>query len=275
MLTCKEYSDLIKKQISEEVRQFKKKPKLVAIQFGDDPSCISYAKGRQNDCDAVGFILETIKFPENIEESSVLMKIAEMNDDDSIHGIILQQPFPKHINKKSIQNAISPEKDVDGFNINSSFKACTPLGAINYLEYHQYDFEGKVACVVGRSEVVGKPLIQMLLDRNCTVTICHSKTNIDDLISFMFDCNILFTCTNQIEQFDHNYVNTYQDIIDFGIGVGRDGKMHGNIDSKVVNEIKKHSHSIVISGTGGTGLLTRIALLQNTLEAYKKLEMII
>lgn len=272
MLTCKEYSDLIKKQISEEVKQFEKKPKLVAIQFGDDPSCISYAKGREKDCVAVGFILETIKFPENIDNETVLRKIAEMNADDSINGIILQQPFPKLFDKKSIQNAISPEKDVDGFNINSSFEACTPLGVINYLEYHDYKFESKSACVVGRSEVVGKPLAKMLLDRNCTVTVCHSKSHKADLINATWS-NIVFTCVNQAEIFNVDYFSFNSDIIDFGISVGKDGKLHGNIESKALQYLYEFNRDqygkIVISGTGGTGLLTRVALLQNVLKAYK------
>lgn len=273
MLTCKEYSDLIKKQISEEVKQFEKKPKLVAIQFGDDPSCISYAKGREKDCVAVGFILETIKFPENIDNETVLRKIAEMNADDSINGIILQQPFPKLFDKKSIQNAISPEKDVDGFNINSSFEACTPLGVINYLEYHDYKFESKSACVVGRSEVVGKPLAKMLLDRNCTVTVCHSKSHRADLLNGTFWSDLVFTCVNHIETFDEDCFGERCDIIDFGIGIGEDGKLHGNIKNHALQELYKTNRDkygkFVISGTGGTGLLTRVALLQNVLKAYK------
>ena len=272
MLSCKEYSDQIKKIISEEVSMLPSKPKLVVIQIGDDPASNSYVKGKEKDCAEVGFISEVLKFPNCITEKNLLEEIYELNDDNSCNGIIVQLPIPNHINVKSIQNAISPEKDVDGFNINSSFKACTPLGAINYLKHIGYDFTGKNACVVGRSEIIGKPLARMLLDLNATVTVCHSKTKEYNLQFQMIFSDLIFLCTNQIDYYDIKYfLEASVDVIDFGIGRNSNGKLCGCMKKETVEKLKEcNQDNIIISGIGGTGLLTRVALLSNTLEAYKK-----
>jgi len=272
MLDCKSYSEMMKQKIRETVSGLEGRPKLAIIQVGDDPASNSYVKGKKCDCDEVGFEFEHYVFDSDVTTDKLLGKIGALNVDHSISGIIVELPLPKHININAIMNSIYPFKNVDGFGELSKFEPCTPKGVIDYLEYNDYVFEGKNACVVGRSKTIGMPLAKMLLDRDCTVTVCHSKTDVCDLQTYMSESDIVFTCTNKIEQFDEAYLSVLSDLVDFGIGVGKDGKLHGNVHRDTVKMLKEANsdveNHIAISGTGGTGLLTRIALLANTLKAY-------
>lgn len=270
MITCKDYvkeqKDILKKKIDE----LDKKPGLTVIQIGDNPSSNSYIRGKKKDCEEVGIVFNLIKLEESIEEVFLTSLILDLNIDPNVHGIILQLPVPKHIEVNRIQNLISAYKDVDGFHYASKFNPCTPQGVINYLKYLDYNFDGKNACVIGRSDIVGRPLAKMLLDLNCTTTVCHSKTiNLEDILCYQ---DLVFTCIDKIEHFDNCFYDG-QDIIDIGLGLGKDGKLHGNISANYVEEFKKNNpDNILISGIGGTGLLTRLELLNNTYKAYLDLE---
>lgn len=268
MYSCKEYSEIIKRNIYKHVSILPNHPKLVVIQIGDDPASCSYVKGKEKDCKDVGILFDHIKLQEDVAEDDLRDLILSLNNKDDVNGIILQLPVPKHIDIKFIQSIIDEDKDVDGFNVNSNFDPCTPKGVIDYLKYHNYKFEGKTACVVGRSDIVGKPLAQMLIDQDCTVTVCHSKTEEDDLRENMYWSDIVFTCTNQIGYYDETYFDKESDIIDIGLGIGEDGKLCGNITKKAATVLKEDGDRICISGIGGVGLLTRLALLVNTLKAY-------
>lgn len=269
MLTCKEYTELKKKELKKYIEDNGLKPCLVVIQVGDRPESNSYIRGKMRDCGEVGIECIVHKYDVGVTQGLLegLIKAFNMNPD--IHGIILQLPVPEYIDVKRIQNLIDIRKDVDGFNPMSPFDPCTPKGVIDYLKYNNYEFEGKDALVIGRSDIVGKPLARMLTDLDCTVTLAHSKT--EHLTYHMSNADVVFTCINKIEHFKINtvdYPGQSVDFIDIGLGLGEDGKLHGNLHHRDVEDYKKeHPYNICISGTGGVGLLTRLALLQNVVRA--------
>ena len=271
MISCKDYAALKKEELKMKIdERVIIRPQLAVIQIGDDPASNSYIKGKQRDCEEVGIFFSHYRFSSDISHDELKEFIADLNEDPIYNGIILQLPVPSHIDVKDIQRLIDPAKDVDGFNPDSSFQPCTPLGVINYLKFNGYHFRGKNACVIGRSDIVGKPLAKMLLDLDCTVTVCHSKS---DLRSVLPCQDIIFTCINQIEFFDETYFAPYQDVIDIGLGKGTDGKLHGNLTEAAYLQQKEYTgtnNSVVISGTGGVGLLTRLELLNNTYKAMIK-----
>lgn len=268
MISCKDYAALKKEELKTKIDEhIIIRPCLAVIQIGDDPASNSYIKGKQRDCEEVGIFFSHYRFSSDISHDELKEFIADLNEDPIYNGIILQLPVPSHIDVKDIQRLIDPAKDVDGFNPDSYFQPCTPLGVINYLKFNGYHFRGKNACVIGRSDIVGKPLAKMLLDLDCTVTVCHSKS---DLRSVLPCQDIIFTCINQIEFFDETYFAPYQDVIDIGLGKGTDGKLHGNLTEAAYLQQKEYigtNNSVVISGTGGVGLLTRLELLNNTYKA--------
>lgn len=268
MISCKDYAALKKEELKTKIdERIIIRPYLAVIQIGDDPASNSYIKGKQRDCEEVGIFFSHYRFSSDISHDELKEFIADLNEDPIYNGIILQLPVPSHIDVKDIQRLIDPAKDVDGFNSDSYFQPCTPLGVINYLKFNGYHFRGKNACVIGRSDIVGKPLAKMLLDLDCTVTVCHSKS---DLRSVLPCQDIIFTCINQIEFFDETYFAPYQDVIDIGLGKGTDGKLHGNLTEAAYLQQKEYTgtnNSVVISGTGGVGLLTRLELLNNTYKA--------
>ena len=268
MISCKDYAALKKEELKTKIDEhIIIRPYLAVIQIGDDPASNSYIKGKQRDCEEVGIFFSHYRFSSDISHDELKEFIADLNEDPIYNGIILQLPVPSHIDVKDIQRLIDSAKDVDGFNPDSSFQPCTPLGVINYLKFNGYHFRGKNACVIGRSDIVGKPLAKMLLDLDCTVTVCHSKS---DLRSVLPCQDIIFTCINQIEFFDETYFAPYQDVIDIGLGKGTDGKLHGNLTEAAYLQQKEYTgtnNSVVISGTGGVGLLTRLELLNNTYKA--------
>lgn len=268
MISCKDYAALKKEELKMKIdERVIIRPQLSVIQIGDDPASNSYIKGKQRDCEEVGIFFSHYRFSSDISHDELKEFISDLNEDPIYNGIILQLPVPSHIDVKDIQRLIDPAKDVDGFNPDSSFQPCTPLGVINYLKFNGYHFRGKNACVIGRSDIVGKPLAKMLLDLDCTVTVCHSKS---DLRSVLPCQDIIFTCINQIEFFDETYFAPYQDVIDIGLGKGTDGKLHGNLTEAAYLQQKEYTgtnNSVVISGTGGVGLLTRLELLNNTYKA--------
>jgi methylenetetrahydrofolate dehydrogenase (NADP+)/methenyltetrahydrofolate cyclohydrolase len=269
MLTCKEYAELKKKELKKYIEDNGLKPCLVVIQVGDRPESNSYIRGKMRDCEEVGIEYKIHKYSDNVDQKLLEGVIKAINMNDDVHGIILQLPVPEHIDVKRLQKLIYPSKDVDGFNKLSNFDPCTPKGVIDYLKYNNYEFEGKDALVIGRSDIVGKPLARMLTDLDCTVTLAHSMSrDLDGKIAY---ADIVFTAINAIEYFDCTDfpISPDTDVIDIGLGISSDGKLHGNIDRDQVDYIKKlqFNDRFIISGTGGVGLLTRLALLENVVKA--------
>ena len=268
MITCKEYTDLKKKELKKYIEEHDLQPTLVVIQVGDRPESNSYIRGKMRDCEEVGIECRLEKLVDDISEIDLIKVIRYMNVCDDIHSIIVQLPLPNHIDVKKVQETILPCKDVDGFNSGSPFDPCTPLGVIDYLKYIGYEFEGRDALVIGRSDIVGKPLARMLTDLDCTVTLAHSKTDITSLYHQSHNSDIVFTCIDKIEYFSSQLLYNGADLIDIGLGIGEDGKLHGNLHEDARTFIKNwYPDNIYISGTGGVGLLTRLALLENIVKA--------
>ena len=270
MITCKEYVEIKKEQLKERIKTLSRKPKLCVVQIGNNPASNSYIKGKKKDCEDTGVIFNHLHI-ENYEEVSqvVLMDmIRTINADPTTDGIIIQLPIPDKYDVEELQTCISPDKDVDGFRKDSYFNPCTPQGVIDWLKYNNYDFEGKTACVIGRSEIVGKPLARLLTDLDVTTVLCHSKTPKVKLTKLMADSDIVFTCINQIEYFKHYDFYSWQDVIDIGLGRGEDGKLHGNIAGDSVDKLKESNYGhLIVSGVGSVGLLTRCSLTENVVYA--------
>ena len=270
MTDCKAYTSMKKAELKKKIADLKEIPKLVIIQVGDDPASNSYIKGKIKDCEEVGIDIEVKKFVEQTTEG-LLQLINILNVDLAVSGILVQLPLPENIDKRAVQNAIKPEKDVDGFSEHSPYRPCTPLGIINYLKYIGYHFEGKNACVIGRSRTVGLPLAKMLLDENCTVTVCHSKTK--GIINYIEKADIVFTAIDKPAYYKSFMGFKYtQDIIDIGLGRDDTGRLCGNLDWNYADRLRNFcgaAGKIFLSGTGNVGLLTRLALLENLYQAKK------
>lgn len=273
IINCLDYVNNKKEKIKDSISGLGRTPSLVVIQIGDNPSSNSYIKGKKKDCEEVGIKFTLLKYEETITNNRLRNIIVNLNLNDDVDGIIVQLPVPEHINIKEIQQTIDPLKDVDGFNPVSCFQPCTPLGVINYLKDNSYEFCGKSAAVIGRSNIVGKPLAKMLTDLDATVTLCHSKTTPGILFRTMKNADIIFTCIDKIGYYGNEYRELLcdKDIIDIGLGRDKDGKLCGNINKEMANDMKKYNDTdhIIISGIGGVGLLTRLSLLQNTVLAAK------
>ena len=268
MISCKEYAEIKKAELKEKIAELDFVPKLVVIQVGDNPASNSYIAGKKKDCEEVGIEMEHLWYPEDISNASLTAEVMVKCWDHSATGIIVQLPLPDQINVKELQKHIWRDKDVDGFHPSSSFDPCTPLGIINYLKYNNYEFEGKNALVIGRSDIVGKPLARMLTELDCTVTLAHSKSCLTDALKHK---DIAFTCIDKLEYFDaFGEFDDNTDIIDIGFGRNADGKLVGNLNAYTV-ELANNSVSrfggFIISGPGGVGLLTRVALLENIYKA--------
>lgn len=274
MISCKEYVEIKKKELKEKVGTFKRRPKLCVVQIGNDPASNSYIKGKKKDCEEIGIIFNHLHI-ENYEEMSqtVLMEMIELIDaDPTTDGIIIQLPIPDKYNIKELQQCITPEKDVDGFRKDSYFKPCTPKGIIDWLKYNNYDFVGKDAVVVGRSEIVGKPLVNMLIDEGATVTCCNSHSNV---MAYSEYANILFSAIGQGKYFNRNWFDfdfLPEIIVDIGINRDKTGKLCGDVDKQDIETQcqlygKKIPHITPVPN--GIGLITRETLMDNVICAYE------
>ena len=251
-------------------------PKLAVILVGKNPASLSYIKQKQKACGRVGIDWEQFDYEEDVTTEQLIEKIKELNKNEMIHGILVQMPLPKHVNINLVTRAIDPKKDVDGFtayNIGKMFLStsfedlapCTPLGVIKMLEYYKIDIKGKEAVVVGHSNIVGKPLSMMLLNRNATVTTCHIDTK--DLAFHTRRADILCVAVGKIGLITADMVKEEAVVIDVGINKTKEGKLVGDVDFKNVE--KKASYITPVPG--GTGPMTVACLMLNTVRAAKRL----
>jgi methylenetetrahydrofolate dehydrogenase (NADP+)/methenyltetrahydrofolate cyclohydrolase len=275
IISGKDLAKDLKLNIKEELNvlyQNNRNAKLSVILVGEDPASQSYVKGKSKACCEVGIINETILLPADITEEALLQKIDELNHDDSVDGILVQLPLPKHINESRVIEAVDVLKDVDGFhsrNVASLFQhknciiPCTPKGIIKLIEKAGISIEGKNAVVIGRSQIVGLPVAKLLLDKNATVTIAHSRTK--DLRSVTKHADILVVAVGRPKMIDKSYCKHNQCVID--VGVNRvDGKLCGDCDFDSLNGYVK----VLTKVPGGVGPMTIACLMENTLELYKK-----
>ena len=267
-----ELREELKKKIIEFKATYKSIPGLTVILIGEDPASKIYVKNKQKYAKDIGIDSEVIKYPDSIDEKTVLEKISELNKDKKISGILVQLPLPKQINKKKIIDAILPEKDVDGFhpvnvgNLSSGYESkvpCTPLGCYLLLRKVEKDLKGKHAVILGRSNLNGKPMAQLLLKENCTVTITHSKTK--DLKNECKRADIIIAAVGQPKLVKGDWVKKGAIVIDVGINKTENG-LEGDVDFKEVSKVAQ----AITPVPGGVGPMTIACLLSNTIECFKR-----
>ena len=250
------------------------KPGLATILVGDDPASHLYVKSKQKACDAAGIYIDDHKLPASTTQAELLALIEKENADPRIHGILVQLPLPKHIDSKVVLEAVSPDKDADGFHPynfgrlvegHPVFEACTPKGVIKMIESTGVSIEGKRAVVLGRSNIVGKPLALMLLQRNATVTICHSKTK--DLSAVCREAELLLVAIGKAKFVTADMVREGAVVIDVGTNRLPDGKVVGDVDFEPVS----HKAGWISPVPGGVGPMTIAMLLDNTVESAKRM----
>ena len=271
----KKVSSHIKDNIAAEVKMLKNKtgktPGLAVVLVGDDPASAVYVKNKNKTCKNIGFQSFEHILSENTTEDKLLNLINELNNDDQVNGILVQLPLPSHISSKTILVSINPQKDVDGFHLenvgrlvtgNALFKPCTPAGIIKLLDEYKIEIEGKNAVIIGRSNIVGKPVSFLLLERNATVTICHSRTK--DLPSITRSADILIAAIGKPNFVSLDMVKNNAVVIDVGIN-RLDGKLVGDVDFASVSK----QASLITPVPGGVGPMTIAMLMENTLQAFK------
>ena len=269
---AEELREELKKKIIEFKATYKSVPGLTVILIGEDPASKIYVKNKQKYAKDIGINSEIIKYQENVDEKTVLDKISKLNNDKKISGILVQLPLPKQINKKKIIDAIHPEKDVDGFhpvnfgNLSSGYESkvpCTPLGCILLLREVEKDLKGKHAVIIGRSNLNGKPMAQLLLKENCTVTITYSKTK--DLKNECKRADIIIAAVGQTKLVKWDWVKKGAIVIDVGINKTANG-LEGDVDFVEVSKVVK----AITPVPGGVGPMTIACLLSNTIECFKR-----
>lgn len=277
LLDGKMVSTNLKNELKEKVEILKKTynitPKLSIVLVGANPASQVYVKNKIKACEYTGIIPELISVEDTITEVELLEIVDKLNNDNSVHGIIVQLPLPKHINEQVIIDAINNKKDVDGFGIENkgrlfcgldSLHSATPEGIMTLLDAYNIPIEGKHAVVVGRSNIVGKPIAILLLAKNATVTITHSRTN--DLASITKQADILVVAIGKAKYITSDMVKEGAIVID--VGINRiDGKLYGDVDFENV----ANKTSYITPVPGGVGPLTIASLLKNTLIAYERI----
>lgn len=271
----KDLANGLRSDMKEEVYDLRQSgivPKLTVVLIGEDPASKSYVKGKQKAADYVGVDSDLIELPSETSEKSLLELIEKLNQDDTVNGILVQLPLPKHIDEQKIIEAITPSKDVDGFHPISvgrmltgkeTFLPCTPFGIITMLKSKNIALEGKHAVVIGRSNLVGKPVGQLLLNENATVTYCHSRTkNMDELVKI---ADILIVAVGK-EAFIHgDQIKKDAVVIDVGVNRNEHGKLVGDVDF----ESAKNKASYITPVPGGVGPMTITMLMHNTIQSAK------
>ncbi len=273
----KAISAAIRAEISEEVAAMKAEkgivPGLAVIIVGEDPASQVYVRNKAKDCEETGINSIVHALPENTTEEELLALVHKLNNDDSVHGIIVQLPLPKHLNSDLIINNIDVKKDVDAFHPYNVGKImigdyellpCTPAGVMALLERSNIDVAGKNCVVVGRSNIVGKPQAMMLLHKNGTVTVCHSKTK--NLKEICLSADILVVAIGRAKFITGDMIKEGAVVIDVGMCRDENGKLCGDVDY----ESAEKKASYITPVPGGVGPMTRVMLLQNTLTAAKK-----
>lgn len=267
MVTCKDYAQFVKNKLKTKIKGMEKKPVLAIIQVGDNQASNSYVKGKIKDCEEVGIRCIVSKLDKAIEEHELLCHI-ELTTCVA-DGIIVQLPLPKHINVEHVKNAIPKEKDVDGFRQDSKFDCCTPKGIIDWLYFNGYDVCGKNVVVLGRSEIVGKPLVNMLIDRGATVTCCNSHTDYGYETQITNnDADVIVSAIGKAKFLDWTDIGSDCEIV-IDVGINRDdaGKLCGDVNRESVEKLRPDTY--VTPVPGGVGLLTRVSLLKNVVEAHE------
>lgn len=272
----KKVSEDLREDLKLETKKFVEEtgiqPHLVVVIVGNNPASMTYVRNKKRSCEAVGFKSTVIELVDTITEADLLAQIDVLNQDDSVHGILVQLPLPKHINENHIISAIDVKKDVDGFHPYQvgclasgldSLKPCTPAGVIELLKAYDIEMTGKHAVIIGRSHIVGKPLVQLLLEENATVTVTHSRTQNLSTLTQMAD--ILIVAIGRPHFVTADMVKEGAVVVDVGINRLESGKLAGDVDFDTVES----KASYITPVPGGVGPMTITMLLFNTLKSAK------
>ncbi|MBT2760825.1 bifunctional methylenetetrahydrofolate dehydrogenase/methenyltetrahydrofolate cyclohydrolase FolD [Virgibacillus sp. LDC1] len=277
IISGKQISEEIRKGIALEVEQLSKqnvRPGLAVVLVGDDPASHVYVRNKEKACQDLGFYSEVHRLSAESSQEEVLALVDKLNAQESIHGILVQLPLPKHIHEKAVIDAIAVEKDVDGFhpvNVGNlvigddSLLPCTPAGVIEMIKRTGIEIAGKHAVVIGRSNIVGKPVSLLLQRENATVTMCHSRTG--NMAEIARQADILVVAIGRANMIDASYVKPGAVVIDVGMNRLENGKLAGDVDFESVKEVS----GPITPVPGGVGPMTITMLMQNTLIAAKRL----
>lgn len=275
LIDGKKVSQTVKDELKVKVSKLKKNRReitLVVILVGSDPASQVYVKNKQIACDYVGIKSKTYNLPETTSQKELLELVKELNQDKKVNGILVQLPLPNHIDEDLVIKTISPLKDVDGFHPENvgklsigqaGFVSCTPAGIIELLKYYDIEIEGKNCVVIGRSNIVGKPMAMLLLRENGTVTICHSKTK--DIKSITKQADILIAAIGKAKFITKDYIKEDAVVIDVGMNKDEDGKLCGDVD---FDDVKDHIKAIT-PVPGGVGPMTIAMLLDNCVKSVE------
>ena len=256
----------------EELKQKNINPKLAVIMVGDDSASKIYVKNKSNACEIVGVEYVEYLLSKDIEQKELIELIEKLNEDTSVNGILLQSPIPPNLDINEAFRTIKPEKDVDGFNPLSigklvlnqdTFVACTPYGIMKFFEEYNIDLKGKNVVILGRSNIVGKPLMNCCLNKDATVTVCHSKT--ENLTEITKNADVLISAIGKPNFVKQDMVKNGAVVIDVGINRGQDGKVTGDVD---FNNVKENA-SFITPVPGGVGPMTITMLINNVIKATK------
>jgi methylenetetrahydrofolate dehydrogenase (NADP+)/methenyltetrahydrofolate cyclohydrolase len=264
-------SSLLREQFAHQTKDLTARgvrPGLAVILVGDDPASQVYVRNKVKACEQAGFYSLLDRQPATLTEAELLQRVHDLNQDPKIHGILVQLPLPEHIDAQKVIEAISPDKDVDGFHVASAgalmtglpgFWPCTPHGCMKMLEHIGYDLRGKHAVVIGRSNIVGKPMAMMLLQKNATVTICHSAT--PDLKHHTLQADVIVAAVGKRHLLTADMVKPGAVVLDVGMNRDEQGKLCGDVDFEGVRQVAGHITPV----PGGVGPMTITMLLANTL----------
>ncbi|GIQ65903.1 bifunctional methylenetetrahydrofolate dehydrogenase/methenyltetrahydrofolate cyclohydrolase FolD [Paenibacillus cisolokensis] len=273
----KQISESIRKELAREAEQLKSQgivPGLAVVLVGEDPASKVYVGSKEKACHQLGFYSEVHRLPESTTQEELLALIDRLNAQPTVHGILVQLPLPRHIDEKAVIDAIAPEKDVDGFHPISvgnlvigddSLLPCTPAGVIELIKRSGVEIAGKHAVVIGRSNIVGKPVAMLLLRENATVTICHSRTA--DLPAIARQADILVVAIGRPKAIRRDCVKPGAVVIDVGVNRLPDGKLAGDVDYDDCLDVA----GAITPVPGGVGPMTITMLMKNTLEAAKRI----
>ena len=272
-LVSEKIRNVIKEKAQRIHEEFSRVPGLAAVLVGEDPASQIYVRNKRRSCEDVGIYSEEHKLSESTTQGELLSLIDKLNNDNKINGILVQLPLPSHINESIVLNSVSPQKDVDGFHpINAGylfegqpkFIPCTPHGIIKMLDFYNVEIEGKNAVVLGRSNIVGKPAAILLLQKNATVTICHSRTrNLNEILK---NADIIVAAIGKAHFVKKEMVKEGATIIDVGINRLENGKLAGDVDFDGVKEVC----GLITPVPGGVGPMTITMLLWNTVKSLEE-----
>lgn len=278
LLNGKELAQKLQQEMTQEVIALKEKglqPGLAVILVGEDPASQVYVRNKERAANNIGMYSVVYRLPETTSEADLIAKIEELNQDDKIHGILVQLPLPKHINEDLVLDTIAPEKDVDGFhpmNLGNLFAGkptmipCTPAGIMELIKLSGIDLAGKNAVIIGRSNIVGKPMAHLLLQANATVTICHSKTK--NLPKVAKQADVLVVAIGRANFVTADFVKEGAVVIDVGINRDENNKLTGDVKFDEVAPLT----SYITPVPGGVGPMTITMLMRQTIEAAKRKE---